>query len=111
MVVIDCDGSIEPVDSLRCCGDGFTQLGLNICNDPIERAFQHPTFRLALAGQEGLSATCRKCELRDICGGGYLPSRFRRSNGFNNPSIYCADITKLILHVVEVCADQLTATA
>lgn len=111
MVVVDCDGSIEPVDSLRICGNGFTQLGLNTQRDPIERAFQHPTFQQALAGQEGLSKTCRNCELRDVCGGGYLPSRFRQANGFDNPSVYCPDLMKLIRHVVDVCSDQLTATA
>jgi uncharacterized protein len=109
MVVVDCDGSIEPVDSLRACGNGFTKLGLNTKADPIERAFQHPTFQLALAGQEGLCATCRRCELRDICGGGYLPSRFRQANGFDNTSVYCADLTKLIHHVVDACALHLTS--
>jgi uncharacterized protein len=111
MIVVDCDGSIEPVDSLRSCGNGFTQLGLNAQRDPIERAFQHPTFQLALAGQEGLCQTCRDCELRDVCGGGYLPSRFRLANGFDNPSVYCPDLMKLIRHVVDACSHQLTATA
>ena len=111
MIVVDCNGSIEPVDSLRSCGNGFTQLGLNTQHDPIERAFQHPTFQLALAGQEGLCRTCRECELRDVCGGGYLPSRFRQSNGFDNPSVYCADLIKLIHHVAGACTHQLTGSS
>jgi uncharacterized protein len=111
MVVIDTNGSIEPVDSLRSCGDGFTRLGLYTHTDPIERAFQQPVFRQALAGREGLCRTCRQCELRDVCGGGYLPSRFDSRNAFDNPSIYCPDLTKLIQHVVEACSHELAATA
>lgn len=109
MVVVDSNGSIEPVDSLRSCGNGFTQLGLFVQRDPIERAFQQPAFQQALAGQEGLCHTCRKCELRDVCGGGYLPSRFSTHSGFDNPSIYCPDLTKLIQHVVEACSQQVAA--
>jgi len=111
MVVVDCDGSLEPVDSLRSCGNGFTQLGLNIQRDPVERAFQHPTFQIALAGQEGLCQTCRECPLGDVCGGGYLPSRFRKSNAFDNPSVYCPDLMELIRHVVDVCSTQASAIA
>jgi uncharacterized protein len=106
MIVVDCNGSLEPVDSLRACGDGFTRLGLNIQHDSIQSAFQHPTFQIALNGREGLCEVCQQCELRDVCGGGYLPSRYRQLNGFDNPSVYCADLTRLIHHVVEACTSR-----
>ena len=28
----------------------------------------------------------------EACGGGYLPHRFSKLNGFDNPSVYCADL-------------------
>jgi uncharacterized protein len=111
MVVVDANGSIEPVDSLRSCGNAFTQLGLYVQRDRIERAFQQPVFQQALAGREGLCPTCRGCELHDVCGGGYLPSRFSTANRFDNPSVYCSDLTKLIQHVIEACTHQLAAMA
>jgi len=109
-VVVNCNGGIETVDWLYRCGNGLTKLGLKVHGDPIERAFQQPTLQKALAGQEHLCQTCRQCDIRDVCGGGYLPSRFRQANGFDNPSIFCADLTKLIHHVVDSCTRQLVAT-
>ena len=110
-VVVGCNGSIEPVDSLRRNGAEAGQPELNVVSHSIECIFQQPTFQKALAGQESLCQTCRKCEIRDVCGGGYLPSRFSQWNGFDNPSIYCADLSKLVRHVVDSCTHQLTATA
>jgi uncharacterized protein len=51
---IDSDGSIEPVDSLTACGDGLTNMGLNIMTDPIEAVYDQPLFKAAIAGQDGL---------------------------------------------------------
>jgi uncharacterized protein len=43
-----------------------------------------------------LSETCRRCDLVRVCGGGYFPQRYSRENGFQNTSVYCADLMKLI---------------
>jgi len=108
-VVVHYDVGIEPIDCLRG-SDGFASSGLRIQSEAIERLFQLPVFRQALTGQEALCTTCRRCELRDICGGGYLPSRFQQSRRFDNPSVYCADLMKLIRHVVGACTQELTVT-
>jgi uncharacterized protein len=42
---------------------------------------------------------CNACHERAICGGGYLPHRYSRTNGFDNPSIWCQDLLKLFAHV------------
>jgi uncharacterized protein len=102
---IDSDGSIEPVDSLKACGDGFTELGLNIMKDPIEAIYDHPLFQAAIAGQDGLCRTCQVCPLHDVCGGGYLPHRYSHANGFANPSVYCRDIWKLTTHILDTVCD------
>ena len=46
-----------------------------------------------------LCATCRSCPEITVCGGGYLPHRYSRMNGFDNPFIWCVDILKLIAHL------------
>ncbi|WP_224741323.1 hypothetical protein [Bradyrhizobium sp. 2S1] len=28
----------------------------------------------------------------NACGGGYLPHRFSKANGYDNPSVYCDDL-------------------
>ncbi|MEM1205816.1 MAG: radical SAM protein [Acidobacteriota bacterium] len=97
---IDSDGSIEPVDSLKACGDGFTSLGLNILESPLESVYQQPLFQQAIAGQQGLCQECRECSLSDICGGGYLPHRYSAENQFLNPTVYCRDVWQLTTHIL-----------
>jgi uncharacterized protein len=101
IVSIDSDGSIEPVDSLKACADGLTQMGINILTDPIEAVYEQPVFQAAIAGQEGLCAQCKTCPLHDICGGGYLPHRYSQLNGFDNPTVYCRDVWKLTTHILD----------
>jgi uncharacterized protein len=102
---IDSDGGIEPVDSLKACGDGFTAMGLNILNDPIEAIYEQPLFQSALAGQNGLCDKCKSCTLQDICGGGQLTHRYSRATGFDNPTVYCRDIWKLTSHIIDTVSD------
>jgi uncharacterized protein len=99
-VVIETDGGIEPLDVLKACGPEFTKVGLNVVDDEIDKVYADPLFRMYL-GSEKLCAKCESCSLVDICGGGYLPNRYSSSNGFDNPSIYCKDLIKLILHIQE----------
>jgi uncharacterized protein len=42
---------------------------------------------------------CRSCPERDTCGGGYLPHRHSRERGFDNPSVWCADLLAFFSHV------------
>jgi uncharacterized protein len=102
---IDSDGSIEPVDSLKACGDGITEMGLNILTDPIEAVYDQPLFQAAIAGQDGLCAECKACPLHDVCGGGYLPHRYSHTNGFANPTVYCRDVWKLTTHILDTVSD------
>lgn len=99
--IIETDGSIEPLDVLRVCGDGFTDLNLNVRAHPISALYETNLFQLGLLGQDGLGEVCRICPLHDICGGGYLPHRYSSENGFMNTSVYCRDLWKLITHVLD----------
>jgi uncharacterized protein len=35
----------------------------------------------------------------NICGGGYYPHRYSKILEFDNPSVYCEDLYKLITHI------------
>src|SRR5262249_1838851 len=94
--VIETDGSLEPMDVLRSCSNGLTQVGLNVLRDPIDALYLQPLFKMAMSGQSGLCKFCSECSLGEICGGGYLPHRFSKARGFDNPSVYCRDLWKLI---------------
>jgi uncharacterized protein len=38
---------------------------------------------------KSLCTTCDQCRWRNLCRGGDLENRYSRSNGFDNPSVYC----------------------
>jgi uncharacterized protein len=51
-----------------------------------------PRWRAARDASINLAAKCRACKFMSACGGGYLPHRFSKSNGYDNPSVYCNDL-------------------
>ncbi|MET9448167.1 FxsB family cyclophane-forming radical SAM/SPASM peptide maturase [Streptomyces cinerochromogenes] len=98
-VVIESDGSIEAVDTLRSVEEGATWLGLDVLRHSFDEALSHPKLLHRQYGKEALAEQCRACPVVDVCGGGYLPHRFSEAQGYRNPSVYCADLEYLIRHV------------
>lgn len=99
VVVVETDGSIEPTDAFKCCDDGITKLGLNVLRDDFDALYAFPMVNTLQGGAPMLCAICQACEMRDVCGGGYMPHRFGFERGFDNPSVYCAGLTALIRHI------------
>jgi uncharacterized protein len=42
-----------------------------------------------------------------VCGAGHYAHRYRPGTGFRNPSVYCADLRRLIGHVRDRMATDL----
>lgn len=99
VVVIETDGSIEQADSIKVAYDGAPATGLDIFRHPLSAASAHPGIKARQRGIAGLNATCRRCPVVTSCGGGLYAHRFRTGSGFDNPSVYCADLEKIITHV------------
>lgn len=99
IVVIESNGDISSLDSLKASVE--SNLGLNILSHDFSELYYKPLIELQLSGFNGLCDTCKTCENVKICGGGYLPHRFSQQTGFNNPSVYCRDLYKLIEHIKE----------
>jgi uncharacterized protein len=95
-LVIDTDGSIKQTDALYSVYDGAADTGLNVASHPLDAVLDQPTTVARQIGLAALSAQCRACRVRDICGGGYYPHRYRAGEGFRNPSVYCPDLLQLI---------------
>ena len=99
LLVIETDGGIEPVDVLKICGPAFTKLGLNVHRNEIRDAYSSNLVQLYQQGEAKVCETCSACPALAVCGGGYLPHRYSRLNGFSNPSVYCQDLMRLITHI------------
>ena len=96
VVVIDTDGAIKQVDALYAAYDGAADTGLSVLTDDLDAALDHPTTVATQIGLLALSDQCQACRVRDVCGGGYYPHRYRAGDGFRNPSVYCPDLLALI---------------
>jgi uncharacterized protein len=102
MVVIETDGSVEQVDSLKATYHGATATGLHVIRDTLDAALLNQGVVARQLGVMALAAQCRVCPIHRICGGGNYVHRYRTGTGFANPSVYCPDLMRLITHIQEV---------
>lgn len=109
LIVVETNGEIEGVDSLKSTYDGATKLGYNIFDDSFDKVASHFAVRSRQLGAQTLCEKCQECAVVDVCGGGYVPNRYSAERGFNNPSIYCSDLEKVIRHVHAVVSRDLAA--
>lgn len=108
MVVIETDGSIEQVDSLKAAYHGAAQTGLHVTRDALDDALRLPGIAARQMGVRALAAKCRTCPICKVCGGGQYPHRYQSGSGFANPSVYCPDLMRLIYHVASTIKADVT---
>ncbi|THD35066.1 MAG: FxsB family radical SAM/SPASM domain protein [Sphingomonas sp.] len=99
LISLETDGTWHDLDVLKVAGDGATRLVGSVVDTSVEEvasSVQLAAHRRLLT-KSGLSATCRSCDLVEICGGGSVPHRFG-DGGFDNPTVYCGEMKALIGH-------------
>ena len=101
------DGSVEAHDVLRIAGDGFTNTRFNIFDHAIDEVRNEPRWKAARDASINLCETCRQCKFMNACGGGYLPHRFSKKNGYDNPSVYCGDLYSMFENMQSVLESHL----
>jgi uncharacterized protein len=101
LIVVETDGTIKQLDSLSSTYPGAAETGRHVFTDSFDAALEHPTTVARQIGTDALSPQCQACAVMEICGGGLYSHRFRSGEGFRNPSVYCADLIRLITYVSE----------
>jgi uncharacterized protein len=101
------DGSVEAHDVLRIAGDGFTNTRFNIFDHAIDDVRNEPRWKAARDSSITLCEACRQCKFMNACGGGYLPHRFSKKNGYDNPSVYCDDLYSMFENMQSVLESHL----
>ncbi|MFJ6834099.1 FxsB family cyclophane-forming radical SAM/SPASM peptide maturase [Streptomyces sp. NPDC091209] len=102
-VAIETDGTLTWTESLNAVAEGAGATGGTIFSHTFDGV-----LGLGCAPEYGVGSLCRECQecpLVHVCGGGLRAHRFGRGRGFDNPSVYCGDISSLIRHV-EVWTDH-----
>jgi uncharacterized protein len=109
VITIKTDGSIEPVDNLKICGDGFTKTDLNILHNTFNDSTKNELIvKYYNAHQDTvLCDKCKSCIIKSVCGGGQLAHRYSSENGFDNSSLYCSQIFKFFVHIQNRLLDDL----
>lgn len=98
LLVIDTDGSWTQPDSMKTVLDGAAATGMQVTEHAVDEVARHPQIAARQGGLGALCATCRACPVVLICGGGLYAHRYG-PGGFDNPSVYCADLKELITRV------------
>ncbi|MCP3397711.1 radical SAM protein [Bradyrhizobium sp. CCGB20] len=101
------DGTVEAHDVLRIAGDGFTNTRFNIFDHAIDEVRNEPRWKAARDASINLCTKCRQCKFMNACGGGYLPHRFSRERGYDNPSVYCEDLYSMFESMQSVLESHL----
>ena len=99
LLVIDTDGSIEQVNSLKSAFEGAPRTGLNVFEHDFDVALEQPAIVARQIGLAALADECRSCPVVRVCGGGYYPHRYQAGLGFKQPSVFCPDLLRLITHI------------
>ena len=107
VAIIETDGSIQQSDFLKSAYHGAASTGLHIYQDSFDKALLLPVVAARQLGATALATTCRCCPIHRICGGGQYAHRYHASNGFANPSVYCADLYRLIEYIRDRIAADL----
>ncbi|MFD5415986.1 radical SAM/SPASM protein FxsBH, inactivated beta-hydroxylase extension form [Streptomyces nojiriensis] len=109
LVVVETDGTLEQVDSLKSAFEGAAATGFNVFDHAFDQVAAHPGVRARQLGLAGVSESCRRCPVVRSCGGGLYTHRYRDRNGFDNPSVYCTDLRELVDGVEGRTASRETA--
>ncbi|MFD1001683.1 radical SAM protein [Ohtaekwangia kribbensis] len=109
VLIVETNGSIETSDILKICGDGFTKDNSHVFTTELSEALETDLVKMYNLSHKQLCAKCQRCPIVEICGGGFLPHRYSKENAFNNPSIYCYDLLKIITHIQNRIIESLPA--
>jgi uncharacterized protein len=101
IVIIDTDGAVTKNDTLKSTfkgADRFEQKW-SVHTHQLTDITSTPEFATYYALQRPTAAACLSCTELRVCGGGMPVNRWRDDNGYDNPSVYCADQLFLIGHM------------
>ena len=106
-LVVETDGTLHQIDSLRVAYDRATATGLDVVRDSFDDALDHPGVVARQLGASALAPECAACPVGRVCGGGNYGHRFHRGTGFRHPSVYCADLERLVRHAARRLSEEL----
>jgi len=101
IVVIDTDGSVIKNDTLKSTFPGADRFleDWSVHANRLVEVLDSSEFASYHALQRPSASLCLACSELSVCGGGMPVNRWRNDNGYDNPSVYCADQLLLIRRI------------
>lgn len=101
VLIVDTDGTITKNDTLKSSFDRADRFVSNwsVHTHNLGEVLSSKEFAEYHVSQRPSSKICLACPELHICGGGMSLHRWRDDNGYDNPSVYCADQKYLINHI------------
>lgn len=101
IAIVETDGTISKNDTLKSSFNGADKFShaWSVKASKLADVFGSTEFKKYHDLQRPTSATCRACPYLRVCGGGMPLHRWRRGDGYDNPSVYCNDQKTLISKV------------
>lgn len=93
---VEAGGEIEGLDILRTCAGSLYRIGLTVHDSDFADVLKVSSLHAALlTGKVPIPSGCQQCAECRTCSGGYFPNRYSVAKGFDNPSVWCADLLLL----------------
>jgi uncharacterized protein len=101
ILIIDTDGTVTKNDTLKSAFDGADRFdeSWSVHSHSLQDVARTAAFREYVEQQQPSANQCLRCPELSVCGGGMPLYRWSDEQGFDNPSVYCADHLFLISHV------------
>jgi len=93
LLTVSSNGDIAPEDVIRPLAPRFQEMQLNVATHSLEDVTSSAVWQELGAALSKKPQGCEGCSWWTVCGGGYhLAHRFSQEKGFDNSSIYCAQL-------------------
>lgn len=100
-VCLNTSGRLEPHDVLRISGEARVATNCNILSNEISDIETDPLWIEVREASTSLCPACEQCRFKNACGGGHIAQRWSDSRNYNNPSVYCSDLTSILEHIAK----------
>lgn len=98
-VVIQTDGSIQPHDVLGIGGNHLVRTSCNVRTHELTSITTDPVWLAAFRASQQPAQKCLECNYLYACGGGDVMGRYSSDRGYDNPTVYCNDMMRIIDHI------------
>lgn len=112
ILVVEPDGTVDKNDTLKVAGAGADRFERqwSVFEHGFDEILGSAEFLAYYQQQRPLSSTCTSCPDLGVCGGGMVAHRWSAAQGYDNPTVFCADQRHLISRM-RVLADAVHSRA